>query len=98
METVPVPRPGFRPLGEDHDLCVLREVVEKKLEEAEVDRELLCALIDERRGALRVEARQLGEKVFEESGREFVSRIEGYCRACRAGGALMRLACSCACG
>jgi hypothetical protein len=64
---------------------VLREAVGDELgDEASVDRELLRALIDERRAVLRAEARELGEKVFAETPGEFVSRIHGYWRAWRA--------------
>jgi CHAD domain-containing protein len=66
-------------LGEDHDLCVLRAViVDEVTSDDSVDRELLLALIDERRALLRGEAGELGRKLYAESAPRFVSRLKGY--------------------
>lgn len=73
-------------LGDDHDLAVLKEIAqsaELKTDDESVNRELLFALIDERRCALQDQARELGKKIFEESPDQFVNRIRGYWKAAR---------------
>jgi CHAD domain-containing protein len=73
-------------LGDDHDLAVLRTVVQEESEdEPAVENELLFALIDERRDMLQKEATALGEKLYEESVREFVRRLKGYWNTARPG-------------
>ena len=70
-------------LGEDHDLAVLRSIGknEESMQESASDSELLFALIDERRLRLQEKARELGDKIFEESPDQFVERIRGYWKA-----------------
>src|SRR5262245_66313651 len=54
-------------LGEDHDLAVLRGVVQEQADgEPSTDDELLFALIDERRATLQKQAAALGDKLYEE--------------------------------
>jgi CHAD domain-containing protein len=79
-------------LGEDHDLAVLRSVVQDRTKDkssgdgdtdadGDPDAELLLALIDERRTALQKEALELGQKLYEETPPKFVARIRGYWKA-----------------
>jgi CHAD domain-containing protein len=71
-------------LGDDHDLAVLREIVqEQSKDKPSPDAELLFALIDERRAALQKEARELGRKLYREDDEKFVKRIKGYWQAAR---------------
>jgi CHAD domain-containing protein len=66
-------------LGNDHDLCVLRVVIaEDVAPDDAVDKELLFALIDERRATLQKQAVELGLKLYAEGAREFVRRLKGY--------------------
>ena len=71
-------------LSEHHDLALLRGRVSKlvsKNNKAEI--ESLIALIDQRRGELEVQARQLGARVFAETPRAFISRNEAYWKTLR---------------
>jgi CHAD domain-containing protein len=69
-------------LGEDHDLCVLRGVIADEVTpDDSVDRELLLALIDERRALLQAEAGELGRKLYAESAPSFVTRLKEYWKA-----------------
>jgi CHAD domain-containing protein len=71
-------------LGEDHDLAVLREIAQEEGDNGtEIDRELLFALIDERRASLQKEAFELGGKLYEERALEFVARLHGYWQTSR---------------
>jgi CHAD domain-containing protein len=71
-------------LGDDHDLVVLRMVADEESEDkSSVENELLFALIDERRGALQREARELGQKLYEENVEDFVGRLKGYWQVAR---------------
>jgi len=66
-------------LGDDHDLCVLRDVVEKEMDSDDsIDKELLLALIDERRTSLQEEADELGRKLCAEGASQFVKRLKKY--------------------
>lgn len=67
-------------LGVDHDLAVLRTLVIDDYNDklADTDRELLLALIDERRLTLQRQARRLGRKLFAERPRRFVERFKAY--------------------
>jgi hypothetical protein len=70
-------------LGQDHDLAVLSEICQDELEEAcnGSERELLSGLIARRREDFKGEAMELGRKLFQESGKQFVNRIHGYWNA-----------------
>jgi CHAD domain-containing protein len=70
-------------LGEDHDLAVLKQIVEEELDESICgsERELLFGLVDQRRRDLQKEASELGQKLYEESDGDFVDRIHGYWKA-----------------
>jgi CHAD domain-containing protein len=65
-------------LGDDHDLAVLHERVEKTgvAFEQPSTRRALLAVIDRRRGALQREALELGAKIYDRSPRRFVRSIE----------------------
>jgi len=70
-------------LGDDHDLAVLRGLLDKELKEAmaEAAGETLKGLIDGRRTDLQHSAANLSEKLFAESPRQFVERLETYWKA-----------------
>jgi CHAD domain-containing protein len=69
-------------LGEDHDLAGLRTAIgEIRGSGAHVNGELIDALIDERRQALRSEAFQLGRKLYDEPDAAFVKRLQDYWKA-----------------
>jgi len=72
-------------LGQDHDLVVLQEIVEKELNDARADDEceLLKPLIAQRRSELQKEARELGRKLYAESEGEFLDRVHRYWKAWR---------------
>jgi hypothetical protein len=65
-------------LGDDHDLAVLHERVEKTgvVFEQPSTRRALLAVIDRRRGALQREALELGAKIYDRPPQRFVSSIE----------------------
>ena len=76
-------------LGEDHDLVVLRTIAEEESGNhngSPIDNELLFALVDERRQAVQKEARELGQKLYEERPTEFVKRLHGYWKTARKAG------------
>lgn len=66
-------------LGDDHDLAVLREKIAAHTEAFDdKDRDALLALLDRRRKQLQNKAFKLGERIFEEKPRRFVSRLGRY--------------------
>lgn len=70
-------------LGDDHDLAVLRSLLDTELKgtvSGEVA-ETLKGLIDSRRADLQYSAMSLSEKLFAESPRHFVERIKTYWKA-----------------
>lgn len=72
-------------LGDDHDLVVLRAIARNEMgDNSSSGRELLLALIDERRRALKEDAFEVGLRLYEEDESEFVARIKGYWKATRA--------------
>lgn len=62
-------------IGDDHDLAILRGVA-RGAAHAEAR-----SLIDERRDALKAEARRLGDELYAERPREFRRRLHAYWRA-----------------
>jgi CHAD domain-containing protein len=72
-------------LGQDHDLAVLQGIVENELKHVDADdeRELLRALVSQRRDELLKEARELGRKLYAECDNDFIDRIHGYWKAWR---------------
>ena len=74
-------------LSEHHDLALLRDSVAKLLnKDNEVEIEALIALIDQRRGELELQARQLGARIFAETPHAFASRNEAYWKTIRSEG------------
>jgi len=72
-------------LGDDHDLAVLQQTL-SDLDGGTIDQaavEELRPLIDRRRSELHQDAFSLGEKVYAESPKVFVSRLGAYWRAWR---------------
>ena len=69
-------------LGDDHDLAVLRQMVDRDPRPVADDgeRETLVALIDRRRAELEQEALLLGERFFQDRPRELARRLKGYCK------------------
>lgn len=67
-------------LGDDHDLAVLRGLLESELKETLADKaaESLKGIIDARRTDLQHSAASLSEKLFAESPRQFVERLKTY--------------------
>jgi CHAD domain-containing protein len=67
-------------LGDDHDLAVLRSLLDGELKESVPleSAETLKGLIDARRGDIQHSAATLSEKLFAESPAQFVARIETY--------------------
>jgi len=70
-------------LGDDHDLSRLEEVVHAEPASCGTpeDRAALLGLIDVRRDALQTDARRLGERLYREKPRAFVTRLRGYWKA-----------------
>jgi len=71
-------------LGDDHDLANLRATLAGDAGAFGVDLDGLLALIDARRRALQAEALLLGDRLYAESPKAFVGRLEHYWRAWRA--------------
>jgi len=67
-------------LGDDHDLAVLRGLVDSELRETLKDEaaETLKGIIDARRADLQHSAASLSEKLFAESPEQFVERLKTY--------------------
>jgi CHAD domain-containing protein len=69
-------------LGDDHDLVVLRERIERgglgRQPQAAADRDALLELVDERRAELQAEAFRLGHRLYAESPKGFARRLGRY--------------------
>jgi CHAD domain-containing protein len=67
-------------LGLDHDLSVLENLVVEECNESlrPGEKELLTALLNQRRMELQNESIAIGQKVFAESGKDFSNRLKGY--------------------
>ena len=67
-------------LGTDHDLAVLKDVIDKECPDACEDtaRETLLGLIHQRRTELESDAFELGQKIYAESGKQFSQRFKQY--------------------
>ncbi len=76
-------------LGEDHDLAVLRELIEQEGAQWAGTGTLLklLDLIDVRRGELRHAAAQLGQRLYADRPKAFLKRLHTYWQAWRADGA-----------
>jgi CHAD domain-containing protein len=76
-------------LGADHDLALLRRLLEEEYEANDADGDRMLALLDVRRARLQSVAWALGPRVYAEKPGPFVRRLGGYWDACqRAAGAL----------
>jgi CHAD domain-containing protein len=71
-------------LGDDHDLVILRQMLDSGRAGSGEEREVLIPLMDERRAELQQEAMQLGGCFFQEPAKEFVGLIKGYWKTWRA--------------
>ena len=67
-------------LGSDHDLAVLEELVGNECSDCcgPEEKELLNALVNQRRQELQMEAFIIGPKLYAESPKQFAKRIRGY--------------------
>jgi CHAD domain-containing protein len=70
-------------LGDDHDLAVLHETLERGAGDMKVDVDPVLALIDHRREQLQVEALVLGRRLYAERPKAFVARLHRYWKASR---------------
>jgi CHAD domain-containing protein len=70
-------------LGDDHDLAVLREALERGADGLAVDLDPVLALIDHRRHELEAEALQVGARLYAEPPKVFVHRLHRYWKASR---------------
>ncbi|HEV2061256.1 MAG TPA: CHAD domain-containing protein [Solirubrobacteraceae bacterium] len=69
-------------LGDDHDLAVLRGLIEQERHRFDdADARLLVGLLDHRRGELQARARPLGARLFAEDVDAFVERMGAYWEA-----------------
>jgi CHAD domain-containing protein len=72
-------------LGDDHDLAVLQDVIDGKLELplSAARRSQLKRLVARRRTHIQQRARTLGHRLYAQTDAEFVDRIHGYWKAWR---------------
>ena len=70
-------------LGDDHDLAVLHEELERGAGDLKVDVDAVLALIDHRREELQAEAVPLGQQLYAERPKDFVARMHRYWQASR---------------
>lgn len=70
-------------LGDDHDLAVLREALERGADSFAVDLDAVLALIDHRRDQLQAEALLLGARLYAEPPKVFVRRLHRYWKTSR---------------
>jgi CHAD domain-containing protein len=72
-------------LGDDHDLALLREEVQRRRDtfESPADQRHLLQEIDQRRGELQFAAISLGERIYAEKPKKFTSRLSKLYRRSR---------------
>jgi CHAD domain-containing protein len=70
-------------LGEDHDLAVLRETLERGSSELAIDLDAVFELIDHRRGQLQADALVVGQRLYAEPCKAFHRRLHDYWKAWR---------------
>jgi CHAD domain-containing protein len=63
-------------LGDDHDLAVLRERLERGIDGLAVDLEPLLAVVEERRADLQGQARRLAARLYAEKPKAFERRVQ----------------------
>jgi CHAD domain-containing protein len=71
-------------LGDDHDLAVLRESLERSGGSVPVDVDSVVALIDHRRAQLQTDAFGVGGRLYAEKPKAFARRMRSYWQAWRA--------------
>jgi CHAD domain-containing protein len=71
-------------LGDDHDLAVLREALERDAGDLKADVDAVVAFIDHRREQVQAEAFVLGQRLYAERPKAFVARLRRYWKASRA--------------
>jgi CHAD domain-containing protein len=71
-------------LGDDHDLAVLRESLERGADRLAVDLDAVLELIDHRREELQARAFAIGSRLYAEPPRAFVRRMHRYWTSARA--------------
>src|SRR5262249_26149610 len=76
-------------LGDDHDLAVQQQMITDEPDRFgdQETREVLLALIDQRRAELQQEAMLLGQRLFGDRPKEFTRRLKQYWKMWRAAGA-----------
>lgn len=72
-------------LGDDHDLAVLHDELERGAGDLKVDVDAVLALIRHRREQLQAEAILIGQRLYAERPKAFVRRIHSYWKAARTG-------------
>jgi CHAD domain-containing protein len=70
-------------LGEDHDLAVLRESLERGSSELAIDLDAVFELIEHRREQLQAEAFVVGQRLYAEPCKAFHRRLHDYWKAWR---------------
>ena len=72
-------------LGDDHDLALLREEVQRRLDAfaSPADQRHLLQEIDQRRGELQFAAISLGERIYAEKPKKFTNRLSKLYRRSR---------------
>jgi CHAD domain-containing protein len=72
-------------LGDDHDLAVLRQLLTDDPDRFgdPATREVLLALIDQRRAELQQEAKLLGQRLLQDRPKDCVRRLKGYWKTWR---------------
>ena len=72
-------------LSDHHDLAILRDKLATQFSDSEnqVEIETLVALIDQRQHELELLARHLGTRIYAESPRAYVARVEIYWKTLR---------------
>jgi len=70
-------------LGDHHDLAVLAEDLDRRLQLGAAQRETLKVLIEARQESLLAEARAAGERIYAEKPKAFSRRLRAYWRAWR---------------
>jgi CHAD domain-containing protein len=70
-------------LGDDHDLAVLHEALERGAGDVKIDVGEVLELVEHRREQLQAEAITLGERLYAERPKAFVARMHRYWKASR---------------
>jgi hypothetical protein len=67
-------------LGNDYDLAVLKETLEKESQRFDDDEDLerICTLVDERRTGLQHQTQLLGARLYAEKNKHIAKRFSSY--------------------